>query len=355
MRCEQCDAPKTDAEPYEMPGDTTAAPSVTDAALLRVATAGPNWRCAYCGSDQRADDGSCRQCGASEPSVDQIKRDLVSEAIAATPRAEVPVLTPWGEIFRWGWQQKLAVTVAAAIVAGVAGYLWVHRERSYAAKVEDVHWTQMITVERYTIWNRNGWRDTQPSEAFDVVSKGQQIRDYDHVLDGYTTEHYTEQVACGQDCTETATSCHEVCTDNRNGFASCHDVCSGGGRSCTPKWCTETRSRDVPRYKDVARYAEAIEYKIWDWGDQRSVTATGHGTTGMGWPSDAHTGEHLAEREQEREKRSATYEVTIGYDDKHVTFPVGLAELPKFEVGTKHELHVKDDRVIVDGKRVENH
>ena len=51
--CQGCNHPKDGSERYEMPEDPSRAVSVTDADLLRMATAGPDWRCAYCGSDQR--------------------------------------------------------------------------------------------------------------------------------------------------------------------------------------------------------------------------------------------------------------------------------------------------------------
>ena len=62
--CQGCGDPKDASERYEMPSDTTAAPTVTDPTLLRMANAGPDWRCAYCGSDQRRSDDSCARCGA---------------------------------------------------------------------------------------------------------------------------------------------------------------------------------------------------------------------------------------------------------------------------------------------------
>src|SRR5262245_29907288 len=64
--CQGCGNPKDESEAYEMPADPSAAASVVDPALLRMARAGANWRCRYCGSDQRAFDGTCAQCGASQ-------------------------------------------------------------------------------------------------------------------------------------------------------------------------------------------------------------------------------------------------------------------------------------------------
>jgi len=64
MKCEACGRPKDEDVEYIMPDDVENAASVTDDKLLRMATAGENWHCAYCNSDQRALDGSCGQCGA---------------------------------------------------------------------------------------------------------------------------------------------------------------------------------------------------------------------------------------------------------------------------------------------------
>ncbi|MCA9606483.1 MAG: hypothetical protein KC619_12845, partial [Myxococcales bacterium] len=48
--CQRCGDPKDASEPWLMPEDPGAAPSVTDPALLRQANAGPDWQCGYCGS-----------------------------------------------------------------------------------------------------------------------------------------------------------------------------------------------------------------------------------------------------------------------------------------------------------------
>src|SRR3954471_7963181 len=81
--CQGCGKPKDGSEGYEMPDDPASAASVTDAALLRMATAGPDWRCAYCNSDQRASDGNCGQCGASASTA-------VPEALDAPDAPDAP-------------------------------------------------------------------------------------------------------------------------------------------------------------------------------------------------------------------------------------------------------------------------
>ncbi|MFO0626631.1 MAG: hypothetical protein U0325_13535 [Polyangiales bacterium] len=63
--CATCGSPKDASESYEMPADPASAASVTEAALLRMALDGLDWRCAYCGSDQCRADRGCARCGAS--------------------------------------------------------------------------------------------------------------------------------------------------------------------------------------------------------------------------------------------------------------------------------------------------
>lgn len=345
--CAECGDPKDRSEKYEMPGDTAAAPTITDAKLLRMATAGPDWRCAYCGSDQRRLDGRCAQCGAS---ID----DAVKE-----PQVRARPLTRWQRLVRWMRKHPVATALIAittvVLVTIIASVAWANRTRDFRATVADARWTHTITVERYQVWAREGWRADAPAAAFDVKSLGQQVHHYDDVLDGYDTEHYTEQVACGEDCHDVPERCAETCRDNGNGFATCTTTCTGGGRSCRTRYCSEPRTRQVPRYRKEARYAEAIAYHVWDWGDHRTVAASGAGVTGLRWPTDeARTGANLAAREQERERRSARYVVSLAFGERdRLHFETTADAFPTFAVGTSHHLRLKGKTVTVDGQRVE--
>jgi hypothetical protein len=239
--------------------------------------------------------------------------------------------------------------VAAVILTIILVNLWRHRERTFSAVVQDAHWTQSIIVERYKIWDRDGWRSETPSDAFEIVSRGQQVHHHERVLDGYDTEHYTEQVACGEDCQDLPQSCHETCTSNNNGFATCSTSCSGGGRTCTTRYCSEPRSRRVPRYREEPRYAEGISYKV-DWGFARKVDAAGTGSTGLRWPEEeARVGQELGDGERERATREAKYTVSLRYDGSSlIAFDVTLQELAQFPIGSRHELRVRRDNYWVD-------
>ncbi|MEZ4399039.1 MAG: hypothetical protein R3B06_03425 [Kofleriaceae bacterium] len=341
--CQGCGDPKDASERYEMPGATAAAATVTDPHLVRLATAGADWRCSFWRQRQRRLDGTCATCGAS-----------VADAVVEAPPPAV-VLTWWQRCKRWVKAHPVAAGLLAAtvvaIVAVVGARAWANRTRTFTSTVAAVRWDHAITVERYQVWAREGWRQDAPAAAFAVRSLGQRIHHYDEVLDGYDTEYYTEQVACGEDCTTEPEHCSESCTDNANGFATCTTTCTGGGQSCSTRYCSEQRSRQVPRYRKEPRYAEAVAYQVWDWGDHRTVHARGAAVTGLRWPTEeALTGVGLAEREQERERRAATYAVTLAYDGAaRITVAVTPEAFPGFAVGTKHRLRLKGKTVAVDG------
>ncbi len=343
--CQQCGDPKDKSEKYEMPKDTAGAQSVTDAGLVKMAVAGANWVCPYCGSNQRTVDNACGQCGAAI--------DLTERVQSGDP--PLLALTRWAAFLAWVKKHRVILGIAGAVVVlGVSWYVWSHRTRTYSAQVADVAWTHTISVERYQIWTREGWRAEQPGAAFDVVSLGDKIHHYDKVQDGYETQYYTERVACGEDCYDEPERCSEHCSDNGNGFASCTTRCTGGGRKCSTKYCSEQRSRQVPRYIDVARYQESIRYRIWDWGQHRQVVAQGHGITGLRWPvEEAKVGQGLGEGEKERETRVPRYVVTLGYKDGKLAFEVPEQDLTNFPDGSGHQLVIKKgEPTKVDGKPV---
>jgi hypothetical protein len=352
--CQGCGKPK-DREEYEMPEDLESAATVTDAALLRMATAGPDWRCAYCNSDQRASDGNCGNCGASSTAVPE-------------PEVIIPAPKPRTWI-------KWVVAAGVAVVALIAVLIWnAKRPHTYDGTVSAVAWSQVIDVEHYANHDHEGFQEQIPGGATEVTSVGQKLHHNEQVLDhmetehytervpdGYSTEHYTEQVSCGQDCTETPKSCHQECTSKKNGFASCKQVCSGGGRNCTTKYCsesrtrqvartrTEDRTREVPRYRSEPRYAEAFKYKAWDWVNDRTVHAEGTESTGVHWPDNGARTTGLADGEVERETRHATYAVTLKYDGKTVRFAVPTeTALAPFATNSKHPVRRVEQALFVD-------
>lgn len=394
MKCQQCGNPKDGSEEWEMPEDTSAAPTVTDPKLLGLAQSAPAWRCTYCGSDQRSAQGACAQCGApaqasqpipeapDAPAAPAASSTGAAAGLAAAGRTEAPAGAPTPPRWRRSLARILLVAGGAVAIGGIAVYL-LGRPREVSARVEAVAWEHMVAVDRYQLVPHEGFAEARPKDALEVKSQGPRVHHQEQVLDhydsqpyqaqvqdGYTTEHYTTSVRCGESCTSRPQHCSERCSSRRNGFASCRTVCSGGGERCTPRYCPESRTRSVPRYRSETRYrqvpvyrqepryAESFTWKAWEWKPSHVARAAGK-TPETRWPTEQEVnGPPLAEGEKVRGSRSETYAVTFAVErrgeKKRLAYaPTNDAEFGWFTVGSEHKLLVQGDKLLaVDGKAV---
>ncbi|MBZ4401426.1 hypothetical protein [Myxococcus sp. AS-1-15] len=381
MVCQRCKNAKDGSEQYEMPEDTASAVTVTDEALLRMATSGPNWRCAYCESDQRALDGGCKNCGASAV-------DGTSTADSVPPPPELP--TGKSKPRRIGCYILLGLALfccCPAMIAGQSGSSSTTKEAAAATtaakgpewtralQVQDVAWEHTVSVERYRLVDEEGFEEDRPEDALQVKAQGKRHHHDDQVLDGYQTVSYTERVqkgfttetyrdkeACGEDCTTTPEKCKETCTSNKNGFATCKTTCTGGEKRCKTRYCSvtktrkepryvdERRTRKEPRYRSVPRDATWYTWKAWRWTHERDVKAQGT-TVQTHWPTDAELkpAKALHSGEKERDTREAKYTVRFHGDAAPaITYvPASLEEFQRYTPGSTHTLQQDEGKVSV--------
>ncbi len=377
--CQRCGKAKT-TEEYEMPADTAKAASVTDPELLRLATGGANWVCRYCGSDQRRADGECARCGGERTAREREERAAGRPAghpsghftgentpsrstrllLLAIPLSAVAVL--------------LLIVVGMIIGANRSSYRSTPPEIAVAAAapaepvgpvpgtVTAMKWEQRVVIERYQLLPGEGFVEQRPADALEVKAAGTHVHHVDQVPDGtreesyteevpdgyrqetYTetvpdgtrSESYTEQVQCGQDCRSTPQSCRQVCTNSKNGFANCKDVCSGGGQTCSPKYCSQTKTRQVPQTKTVTRTRQVpktktvtktrqvpktkpvermaawFTWRAWSWKQDRVARRQGEAPP-LAWPADSETKATtpLGKGEQERSSQQGDYALTL--------------------------------------------
>jgi hypothetical protein len=346
-----------------MPGETRSAASVTDPSLLRAASAGADWRCPFCRADNTALVPACKQCGATRGTTpaNVVPARQPAKALSARPRSGLPTLA---------WLLPV-VLVGACLVTGLGGLVLMASrpapapyvaptESILGAHVESRAWRMTRIAMRHRLVPQEGFAEQQPVDAVDVFPDGVRHHHDDQVEDGtetqtYTedvpyqdTETYTEMVACGEDCTTIPETCTEHCTDDGNGFATCTEDCSGGGQSCTPRTCPETRTRPitrtrpeirtriVPRYRTVPRDAPWFRWRAWAWVEDRRAEHTGEADAPTA-PSDEElgTGAPLGEGEEERIDESASYTVTLRDDrgQTEVVFPSSPEELERYPVG----------------------
>jgi hypothetical protein len=388
MECEACGRPKDENVEYEMPERPEEVASVEDEKLLRMAKAGANWSCAYCGSEQRALDGSCERCGAGRKEAKTVEHAREREAREAHGASAARVEA---RPTRRGMSTGAIVAIVGAVVAMMLlGTCFVAGGKHQAAReplpvavaasepafvdldltVARVHWTRTVMTDQWEIVQREAFEEHIPADAIDKKPMGQRVHHEEQVLDhmdtvydsvevpdGTRSETYTEHVACGENCTTTPRSCRQVCKNNKNGFATCNDVCTGGDRSCSTKYCDETRTRQVPKtrterrprqvpqYRSEPRYATWFAYRVWDWVERGHVTSEGDDTS-PAWPeagaldlADASANKHDAGTKT-RERTTETYGVTLT-DDKGASYNYNVDSASAFAdygVGTHHKM-----------------
>lgn len=380
MNCESCGKPKDESEEYEMPSDTASAATVEDPKLLRMAKAGEHWKCSYCGSHQRALDGGCARCGAGRKQGANAARgpQYPLPGIAAPRVDRAPI-----------WNTKGFRVIALAFVVMVFGMCVVLKKtkpRTVELPSRDIHvvtatpprtdfpatvtkatWTRSVVIEQWQLAPHEGFTADLPPNALNIKAAGQHFHHnedvFDHdetvydeveVPDGYTTETYSERVACGEDCTGSGRTCsqqctprpqncREVCTNSKNGFASCKQVCSGGGqdcrevctgteRRCTTRYCNQPRTRQVPKtkkekrprvvkkYRQEPRNAPWSTFATWEWVKVRTAEDRGEGAPqwpDAGAPKDAGAAfdDGGIRPGAEREVRKEAYRIWLKYED----------------------------------------
>ncbi|MBK6463986.1 MAG: hypothetical protein IPF92_23735 [Myxococcales bacterium] len=354
MVCQGCGDPKDDREPYVMPGDVSEAAQVTDPALLRLAHGGENWRCAYCESDQRALDGSCGRCGAGA------KRGAGQGVEAAAPAA--PQLTTRRRLGPFGVIALVALALVGLPVALVAVFMVFAVAKPHTAVVKEATWTRSLSVERRELVPRTAFTDAVPTDAVEIADAGVGVHHHDQIFDRFETEAYTvtvpdgtrsetyrERQACGKTCTSTPRSCTKSCTPNKNGFATCKDVCTGGGESCSTKYCDVTRTRQVPKtredrrtrqvqkFRQEPRYAPQVAFRTWAWVPVFRTTRQGKADEPLAWPVAQIAPLADAGPAELREERSETFEVKLvdNFGSELVFTPKTPEELARFAVGRK--------------------
>lgn len=242
------------------------------------------------------------------------------------------------------WVPKL--TVSFLIAGAVLLVLWlIFRTKVVDARVTAVSWQHDVVIDRYQVYRKEGW-DADPG-AFEVNDEGRRVHHYDHVQVGSHQESYQESYTCGENCTTirgTCTTSPRTCTSNKNGTATCTGgdrTCSPDTRSCTPKTCTRTARRTVPDYEDQPRYRTWYSWKVWEWGYNRTVRASGS-SMDTRWPADSELQPvSLAPGEQERNRRQESYTVVFSDSkDSWTIRPRSESSFHRFPPGSRFKLKV---------------
>jgi hypothetical protein len=365
-----------------MPDDISHAARVRDKEQLKHAKAGPDWSCRYCRSQQRKLSGECAICGAPQDEEEYMRRmreeseidsffqeeKTKSKKVISKPAKKKlakkkskkslkvtakPKLAPrnWTKV-RNGFLAFLAVCLV------VTGGYFLFRTKIVDVSVDTVAWQHSVLVDRYRVYHDSGFDESKPHKAFNVKTHGHRHHHYKQVRDGFRTEHYTVRETCGtktehytvrEACGQTCSTTPRTCRSNKNGYATC----TGGNRTCSTKYCSRSKTRQVTKYCNVAKTRQVPKYKdvsvtemwyswnVWRWGHNRTVNETGNSTETF-WPADnkVRLNSGLSEGEQERTSRKASYNVVFidEENEKYKYTPQSLTEFQQFKVGSTHRI-----------------
>ncbi len=274
MHCASCGSPKEANEAYVVPAPSSA-PTVTDSELLRFSAAAPHWKCEFCGSQEHALNGACKNCAAPQEASEEMpsaRTKTVHSSPSQVPlrsfpapqydelQYESPGVMPW---FMLGG-------IGTLCVALVAFLLWIFLPHDVSVTVESATWEYTQQVQERVEKHDADWERNLPASAHNQSCQRRQdgtenCRPYD------CNPHEVDHRCNAHDC-----NCHEVCHDLGNGFSKCDDVCSTCYDNCP------TTEYDTC-YEQCPVYRQWCSYDYYEWPTINSKKTSGHGKK-VHWP-----------------------------------------------------------------------
>lgn len=277
LRCPGCGNQKSD-EPWLMPEDIQNAPAITDPALLKMAKAGRNWTCPFCGCEERNLHGECSTCGGGKSINDTHEPSDASTTPKAddAPRSEYDPEDYYQREIRREEKRKVIIISLGALIA-VAGIVlllvWLFASKHSIVAISSMSWQRDEVVEERHTLNGEGWESDMPGSSFDASCERR--------LKGYRecNPHRCNPHSVSYECNCTggdsySCNCSRSCSSNDNGTATCSTSCS----TCyTPKSCSTCSRTEYDTCYDQCPIHEnwcTYQYYRWDAIQQKTVGGT---------------------------------------------------------------------------------
>lgn len=315
------------------------------------ATAGPDWVCSYCDSNNRADHPVCRNCGHTKEESDRHYFELHPEREnqivpldencanyhphysgtiddddnnkddyrqtpyldssrhnsdnAGSALTEIVSNIPWGKV--------CIALLAVALIFGMI-YIFIPKERDIT--VTDVDWQRNVVVEEYRTIRESDW--SVPTGGR-IAYFQQEIHHYNRILDHY----------------DTVTKSRQVITGSHQEVIGYRDLGNGYFEEITQtvyEYGTEYYTEEEPVYVSVPEYRTKYYYDIERWVYDHTETSSAHDHEPY-WP------EVELKDNQRINGRDETYGLTTIYRDKENHYTIEYADWCEINVGV--QLHVK--------------
>lgn len=287
---------------------------ITEEEELRRATAGPDWKCPYCGGDNPSFNSHCNGCGSSQDGAEKRATKLILEH-----KAE-PVANPTS-----GWNRVL-VGCSLLVLLFFVGCWFLGRTSQEVVAIQSMEWQHTVDVETLGLVTQEGWEGKRevPGDA-KVLSRDRQVREYRKIQTG--TKSQTRLVS---EKVETGTEKIKVGTkDLGNGYFE--DVYEE-----RPIYSTRQVEQhyDAPVYREEPVYDIKVRYQVERWQKTNSVTLNGTDNNPI-WPTP-----EVTTKERLGPKHSQYTIVLKGHDTTYTYSPEEEAVFRSFSIGQSVEATV---------------
>ncbi len=156
-QCAQCGRPRGPNIPFYT---DDSAPVIEDPEMIARARAGADWKCKYCGTDNRAGHINCDNCGAGPDGSIQRKENFIPAGPPPKPGMSGAKI--------------LAIVGGVIAVLGLLIYFAFIRTKPVEVKVTEIAWVKSREVLKDEMVERSDWKDSVPAGASEIRSETRQ-------------------------------------------------------------------------------------------------------------------------------------------------------------------------------------
>jgi len=318
--CSVCGAPRPKDVQFYLTEDAEVLDE--NSAQYHEAKLGADWICDFCGTDNKAKENNCRNCG-NQRTLDDTERKVEEYDLENTPtsgkkqksntqKIQQKISQPTPQEVQKANRNKRILIIIAAVV-GILVFIFYPRKRD--VEITGHSWIRQINIENYREVTEQGWE--LPPTARQIRSF-RAIHHYDKVFSHYENRTRTVRVPNGTE--------RYKCGTRNLGNGHFED------KYCTRTiYTTKTETYQEAVYKDEPVYRTKYEYYIFRWVIDHKETAQGRGKE-VTWPK------VVLKNNKEWREGERTEKYTIYYKNKkEATFEedIPFERWQKYKVGQK--------------------
>jgi hypothetical protein len=318
--CPNCGKPHGDDVEFYLPDDARV---VDNDEELNKANLGPDWKCQYCGGDNRADFPFCTGCGSNREGAPlrEVKEERIDEK---PPREEEP---PPPEPLRKSPLKSILIgcgCLSLFFIVIFTAFL-MNLPKAQVATVSGLRWERSVDIESLRAVRDSAWESETPLGAR-ILSRFRELHHNDRVQTGSVTK--TRVV---HDKVKTGTEKVKVGKKNMgNGyFKEIYE------EKPIYKDVQRTETYQEPVYANVPVYRMKVTYEIDRWQALSKAQKNGDDKNAL-WPDvKPHHRERLGAR-----KEAYYVFFTAPKGEKYTYRTENASEWQSFEMGKKYKVDV---------------